>query len=77
MSAKPRSCDELGVCQGKACGQCGASDVYPLPILHAADEPVIKSYDREIFLGVMLVSLGITLVTVCGTAGYLYVRWLA
>lgn len=72
-----RTCDELGVCQGSGCKSCDApaikatGDFYPKPIMDDADQPLSDRRAKAVYLGVVLLVVFITMLSLLGTAGYL------
>jgi len=68
-----RTCNELGVCQAKAtpCPGCN----HWLDLAEPTADSTPSSFDQIAYWGSVAATGLLTLVTVCGTAGYLFVRF--
>jgi len=67
----PRSCEELGICQGRypACGRC--DDDYSAEADTLTPMEQIGGWFAIAFVGIC------TVVTLAGGASYIYFRWIA
>jgi hypothetical protein len=71
------NCEALGVCQHQDRECIGACEAKPaLPVWFVGDEPGLFTHaDATIYRVVFGAAALVSLVALCGTAGYLYVRF--